>query len=283
MTAFDDTWNLAYEGLPPDTENINLGAGRIRDFKRDIRERVAVDHSFAGDANDGKHLHTTLMVQATDPTLDAGDGSVYTKTVAGVNELFWKDSAGNVLQLTSAGQLKFSEFASGVAMLFPQAAPPTGWTQDATVNDRVLRVVSGAGGGTGGAWTITGCTVSTAVTTTTTTSAFDVASTATPTIGSHALSTSELPNAALTANAAGGASNIGVSAGGLSAMSGSQTQVITTSPMGNGNGHTHPGSTVALSLSLGASSSSSSPAVSTPAFDGTWRPAYLNVIRATKN
>jgi hypothetical protein len=39
---------------------------------------------------------------------------------------------------------------SGTKMLFYQAAAPVGWTQDATHNDKVLRVVSGAGGGSGG-------------------------------------------------------------------------------------------------------------------------------------
>ena len=47
----------------------------------------------------------------------------------------------------------------GTKTLFYQAAAPTGWTQDTGVNDRVLRVVSGTGAGTGGSWTISGITV----------------------------------------------------------------------------------------------------------------------------
>jgi hypothetical protein len=39
---------------------------------------------------------------------------------------------------------------SGTVMLFYQAAAPTGWTQITTHNDKALRVVSGAGGGSGG-------------------------------------------------------------------------------------------------------------------------------------
>jgi len=38
----------------------------------------------------------------------------------------------------------------GTKMTFLQASAPTGWTQDATNNDRALRLVSGTGGGTGG-------------------------------------------------------------------------------------------------------------------------------------
>lgn len=43
-----------------------------------------------------------------------------------------------------------SPIPAGTAMLFYQAAAPTGWTQVTSVNDRALRVVSGAGAGTGG-------------------------------------------------------------------------------------------------------------------------------------
>lgn len=47
----------------------------------------------------------------------------------------------------------------GTRALFYQAAAPTGWTLVTSVNDRVLRVSSTAGGGTGGNWTITGLVV----------------------------------------------------------------------------------------------------------------------------
>jgi hypothetical protein len=39
---------------------------------------------------------------------------------------------------------------AGTQMLFTQASAPTGWTQVTTQNDYSLRIVSGAGGGTGG-------------------------------------------------------------------------------------------------------------------------------------
>ena len=41
--------------------------------------------------------------------------------------------------------------ASGTKSVFVQAAAPTGWTKDTGNNDAALRVVSGTGGGTGGA------------------------------------------------------------------------------------------------------------------------------------
>lgn len=39
---------------------------------------------------------------------------------------------------------------AGTKMVFYQAAAPTGWTQDTTKNDYMLRVVSTSGGGSGG-------------------------------------------------------------------------------------------------------------------------------------
>lgn len=43
-----------------------------------------------------------------------------------------------------------SGFPATTAMLFWQAAAPTGWTKSTTHNDKALRVVSGTGGGNGG-------------------------------------------------------------------------------------------------------------------------------------
>ncbi len=47
-------------------------------------------------------------------------------------------------------QSGFISFIAGTKLIFPQAAAPTGWTQDTTHNDKALRVVSAAGGGSGG-------------------------------------------------------------------------------------------------------------------------------------
>lgn len=39
---------------------------------------------------------------------------------------------------------------SGTRLIFPQASVPTGWTQVTTHNDKMIRIVSGTGAGTGG-------------------------------------------------------------------------------------------------------------------------------------
>ena len=45
----------------------------------------------------------------------------------------------------------FDHFAAATVMVFFQAAAPTGWTKQTGNDDAALRVVSGTGGGTGGA------------------------------------------------------------------------------------------------------------------------------------
>ena len=52
----------------------------------------------------------------------------------------------NTTQTTAAT----AEFVSGTALLFYQAAAPTGWTKSTTNNDKALRVVSGTSGGSAG-------------------------------------------------------------------------------------------------------------------------------------
>lgn len=105
MTSFTRVWDATYESVPADGDAASEGASRIRQAKVDVREREAVDHSWAGDANDGAHKKVTLLEQAGNPTSAANTGFLYTKDVATVTELFWEDSSGAVLQLTTAGAL----------------------------------------------------------------------------------------------------------------------------------------------------------------------------------
>jgi hypothetical protein len=70
--------------------------------------------------------------------------------------------------------IALASFPSGTVMSFFQATAPTGWTQNVTYNDAILRVVSGTGGGakTNG----TGLSATTA------------------SVQTHAISQAELPN-----------------------------------------------------------------------------------------
>jgi len=53
-------------------------------------------------------------------------------------------------QAPQAQEVLNHSFPVGTKMAFFQATAPTGWTQDVTNNDAILRVVSTLGGGTGG-------------------------------------------------------------------------------------------------------------------------------------
>jgi len=59
---------------------------------------------------------------------------------------------GETTAVLRAQDVKHYSFTPGTKMAFFQASAPTGWTQDATQNDKLLRVVSSSGGGTGGTW-----------------------------------------------------------------------------------------------------------------------------------
>lgn len=52
----------------------------------------------------------------------------------------------------------YASFPILTRLAFFQAAAPTGWTLDNTLNDKLVRIDSTAGGATGGGWSITGLT-----------------------------------------------------------------------------------------------------------------------------
>ena len=74
--AFAETWDATFESEPADSEGAKLGAQRIRNLKVDIRERMAIEHSWAGDANDGKHIYAAPTVLTSTTNSIAIDLSV---------------------------------------------------------------------------------------------------------------------------------------------------------------------------------------------------------------
>lgn len=142
--------------------------------------------------------------------------------------------------LKSAGFILEQQLPSGVKALFCQAAAPTLWTKDTDVNDRVLRIVSGTGAGTGGSWTISGISVD-----------------------GHALTKAETPPHVHTEAAASYGTNLWPNAG--SGSLALQSPIAGDTGDGSADGlagdaHTH-------GLTIGSS----------------WRPAYVDVIKCTKD
>lgn len=143
----------------------------------------------------------------------------------------------------------------GKRMLFLEATAPPGWTQDTSINDRVIRVVSSAGGGTGGSWTLSGLTIAS-----TTLSAAQGA----------------VHNHSGTANSAGAHSH-GIPTGDNSGYGGFNPNIngSTSISSRSAGAHTHT-----LSINNSTGGSSHTHGISS---NGSWRPAYVNVIACTKD
>lgn len=103
------------ENLPAGTEQIPTGDNRIREFKKQVREVINVDHDFpsSGQASDvGQHKKCTFQEQA-----DLGTGAVNatilgSQTISGKGELVYTDEDDNDVQLTTAGKLSFASISA---------------------------------------------------------------------------------------------------------------------------------------------------------------------------
>jgi hypothetical protein len=130
---------------PPGTEDRSLGDDRIRELKRAINDIFGIP--------DATNINNALMAVTASGLRstyyqDAGSDPV----VAG--EI--RRNAGNLRYHTGTQVVTLGEaFPSGTRMVFDQDTPPTGWTRDTAIDDRVVRIVSGARVH-GGSWTISG-------------------------------------------------------------------------------------------------------------------------------
>ena len=204
--------------------------------------------------------------------------------------------------LDTGGDVKLNQldnyFATGTKLNFYQAAAPTGWTQDTTASlaNRSLRVVTGAGGGTGGshdlnsppsiAHTHTGPSH-----THTGPSHTHTGSSHTHThslsAGAHTLTTAQMPSHTHSMNAP--TSSIGVSWWGGSSASGPSSGTSTGSSGSNGS-HSHNMSGSIASGGTGATGSSGTGATGSSG-TGTsgsttptaFAPKYVDIILASKD
>lgn len=105
MTVFSYTWDATFLSQPSDGEDINLGANRIRLFKAGLTERLVVDHSWAGDANDGKHNAVTLKAAPGIRPVENDDGYLTNIVIGGISELHWVNDVGQVVRITNQGSV----------------------------------------------------------------------------------------------------------------------------------------------------------------------------------
>ena len=99
---------------------------------------------------------------------------------------------------------------AGTAMIFVQAAAPVGWTKVISNNDKLLRIVSGSGGGSGGSAAMSTAWTSVALS---------------GTVSGHALTTAEIP--------------AHTHSGTTGTESATHTHSFTTGSTGSGDSHTH--------------------------------------------
>ncbi|MAH44403.1 hypothetical protein CMI37_01145 [Candidatus Pacearchaeota archaeon] len=100
------------EAEPLGSRPKSQGDDRIRELKTQIREVVDVDHKFDSSgqgATFGYHTAAHLIVSGSDPTTVSDVVIVYSKDPGdGDEELFVKDSLGNVIQMTDGGDINLS-------------------------------------------------------------------------------------------------------------------------------------------------------------------------------
>jgi len=255
-------------------------------------------------ANNGSStLASGITSTATSIFLNTGDGALFPSPAAGQQfPVTLKDSAGNLeiayctsrtgdtltvtrgqesttqrafaagdsieLRVTqgvlNSFMQSYDNIPSTTKMIFPQAAAPQGWTQDTTLNDKVLRVVNSAGAGTGGSWTISGISVDSH----TLTSAempvhTHVASTSSD--GSHRHNVAKRNSSGKTSDTFIQMTDListvsVVDPGTDMSNAGAHTHTITVNNAGSGGGHSH-------TMTIGSA----------------WRPAYVDVIACSKD
>jgi hypothetical protein len=88
---------------PADTAIVSQYPANARTARAAVRTNFGIDHQETDGATVGMHQAIRMLVQGSDPASAAGRGVLYTKEVSGVVELHFRDSAGAVLQITSAG------------------------------------------------------------------------------------------------------------------------------------------------------------------------------------
>ena len=109
--AFTYTWD---ETKPAGTRAINLGDDDIREFKAAVRERLQFGGMYFPSSHDelaGEFNYLRLAEQSSNPTATTNKGFLFTKDVSSITELYWMDSGGNVIQLTSGGRVLITSLA----------------------------------------------------------------------------------------------------------------------------------------------------------------------------
>lgn len=140
------------ETAPADTQLANVLGDSDRDIKRDTRERASYDHYWPSGANDGgEHQRVTLRNETLragtppdDPVAQADCAILYAKNAAGTTELFLRDEAGNIIQLTTGGKLRSDALSVSAAALVLLANNVALKSKEAGGTERSLLLITAA-------------------------------------------------------------------------------------------------------------------------------------------
>jgi|TARA_R100001129_G_scaffold139203_2_gene100493 hypothetical protein len=195
--------------------------------------------------------------------LTAGGGNIILRSNGAVSATTFTGSGANLTGIEA--------FPSGTKQVFYQASAPTGWTQDTTaaLNEAVMSIVTGSGGGTGG----TTAYFSSFLATTDKTAAdpdAPVSGSLSGTVGGHTLSTPELASHSHTFTVVNQHPNNNPQQ--ASRGSGNSPGPTSTGSTGGGGSHSHP-------FTGSLSSATADVSVTVPAADV----KYANVIIAAKD
>lgn len=239
--------------LPGDSDIVSQHPSNARAFRQMVHDAFNAEH----DADTtGRHTIPSGDITFRDSLTWPDTGSLYIS-----NADLAASSA--FLQLhfrTGSVWYRVGEFVAGTKAVFSQAAAPTGWTQTGD-NDRLMRVVSGAGGGTGGAWAISGLSTETA--------------NHTHNVVGVTGGENQTHYHGVSGNTGGpsGNSNCLGPAGGCLSSSTTHFHAFAVNSGTESAAHDH-------NINFASSGIS---ATHTHTGDGTWRPAYIDSIIATKN
>jgi len=173
-----------------------------------------------------------------------------------------------------------SEFDSGVGIIFSMVSAPTGWTQDITDTDRMLRLVNGPGGGTGGTNSPIASHTHVVNAHTHTMSHTHTAGAHTHATSAHTLTTAEMPAHRHFINTGGGFNSYYTN-GGFAGTVSKTNYYNYTDWQGSGTAHSH-GNTQSSSGDTGASSTANTGS-DTGATSAEFTPKYINIISAIKD
>lgn len=100
------------EASPGDSDIVSQYPQNARAARSAVKTNFGIDHHEEVDADLGFHEQITLIEQVASPAAATNKGFVYSLDVAGVTELHYRGSDGNVVQITTGGAL--TAFLSGV-------------------------------------------------------------------------------------------------------------------------------------------------------------------------